>query len=253
MKRLAMLLSAVVVFALGAWTPIPAVAQDFTACNGVWVVVDYGSLGGGVSTKCATSYSTGTAALRATFGAKVDGGMITAIAGKPGKKADIYKDYWSYWHASRRSDGSYSGWSYSNLGANAYHPTKGAAEGWHYVSISGSASGPGTKPPTNPVAVAKPKPRATTKAPTASASATASATAQPSVSKAPTTKAATPVATPVAAASTPSSPSPTPSAAAPAEPGEDPGSPVALIATAATLGVGGLGAGAWWLRKGRKR
>lgn len=248
MKRLWVLLSAVVVFALGAWTPIPAVAKDFTACNGVWVVVDFGSLGGGVSTKCATSYSTGTAALRATFGAKAAGGMITAIAGKP-SKPDIYKDYWSYWHASRRSDGSYSGWSYSNLGADSYHPAKGAAEGWHYVSISGSAVGPGTKPPTNPVAAAKPKPRPST--------ATTTASAQPSVRKTPAAKASAPTATPASSASTPSSPSPTPTptptAAAPEEPGDDPGSPVALIATAATIGVGGLGAGAWWLRKGRKR
>lgn len=244
MKRLWVLLSAVVVFALGAWTPIPAVAKDFTACNGVWVVVDFGSLGGGVSTKCATSYSTGMAALRDTFGAKAAGGMVTAIAGKP-RRADIYKDYWSYWHASRRSDGSYSGWSYSNLGASSYSPTKGAAEGWHYVSISGSASGPGAKPPTNPVVVTKPKPRPKTT--------TASASAQPSVSKTPTAKASAPAATPASSASTPPSPSPTPTAAAPAEPGDDPGSPMALIATAATIGVGGLGAGAWWLTKGRKR
>lgn len=251
MKRLWVLLSAVVVFALGAWTPIPAVAKDFTACNGVWVVVDFGSLGGGVSTKCATSYSTGTAALRATFGAKAAGGMITAIAGKP-SKPDIYKDYWSYWHASRRSDGSYSGWSYSNLGADSYHPAKGAAEGWHYVSISGSAVGPGTKPPTNPVAAAKPKPRPSTATTTAT---TTTASAQPSVRKTPAAKASAPAATPASSASTPSSPSPTPTptAAAPEEPGDDPGSPVALIATAATIGVGGLGAGAWWLRKGRKR
>lgn len=245
MRRLWFALLAVVVFGLGAWAPVPAVAKDFTACNGVWVVVDFGSLGGGVSTRCATSFSSGTSALQSTFGARSSGGMITVIAGKPGKP-DVYKNYWSYWHATRRSDGSYSGWSYSNLGANSYHPTKGAAEGWHYVSVSGSASAPGAKPPNNPVAVAKPKPKATTTKPT-----TATTSVPAKTTKATATKA--PSASPTPSPTTPT-PTPTPSASPVLiDDGTDPGSPTALIITAATVGLGGLGAGAWWLRKGRRR
>lgn len=246
MRRLWFALLAVVVFGLGAWAPVPAVAKDFARCNGVWVVVDFGSLGGGVSTRCATSFSSGTAALQSTFGARSRGGMVTAIAGKPGKP-DVYKNYWSYWHATRRSDGSYSGWSYSNLGANSYHPTKGAAEGWHYVSLSGAASAPGAKPPNNPVAIAKPKPTATTTKPkTTPTSATATTTK-------PTTKGHSASPTPSPTEPTASA-TPTPSASpAPVDDGTDPGSPTGLIVTAATVGLGGLGAAVWWLRKGRKR
>lgn len=248
MRRLWFALLAVMVFGLGAWTPVPATAKDFTACNGVWVVVDFGSLGGGVSTRCATSFSSGSTALQSTFGARSGGGMITAIAGKPGKP-DVYKNYWSYWHATRRSDGSYSGWSYSNLGASSYHPTKGAAEGWHYVSTSGSASAPGAKPPNNPVAAPKPKPKPTTTKPTTAKTSTpATATTKPIAAKSP---AASPTPSPTSPTPTPT---PTPSASpAPADDGTDPGSPTALIITAATVGLGGLGAGAWWLTRGRKR
>lgn len=253
MKRLWMALLAVVVFGLGSWAPVAATAKDYTACNGVWVVVDFGSLGGGVSTRCATDYATGSAALRATLGAKFNNGMVTAIAGKP-SKPDIFKDYWSYWHASRLANGSYSSWSYSNLGANSYHPTKGNAEGWHYISISESASGPHAKPPANPAAVAKPKPPATS----STAGASKAKSSKPSASTSAASKPAAPAsATPrTATTATSLSPSPTPTpspTATPAPTGDDPGDPVALIATAATIGVGGLGAAAWWLMKGRKR
>jgi len=245
MRRLWFALLAVVVFGLGAWAPVPAAAKDFTACNGVWVVVDFGSLGGGVSTRCATSFGSGSSALQSTFGARSTGGMITVIAEKPGKP-DVYKNYWSYWHATRRSDGSYSGWSYSNLGANSYHPTKGAAEGWHYVSVSGSASAPGAKPPNNPVAIAKPKPKATTTKPTAATTSVPAKTTKATATKAPSTS-------PTPSPTTPT-PTPTPSASPVLiDDGTDPGSPTALIITAATVGLGGLGAGAWWLRKGRRR
>lgn len=254
MKRLWLALVAVVVFGLGSWAPIPATAKDYTACNGVWVVVDFGSLGGGVSTRCATDYSNGSAVLRNTFGAKFNNGMVTAISGKPGKP-DIYKNYWSYWHASRLANGSYSGWSYSTLGAGSYHPTKGNAEGWHYISISETkASAPHAKPPVNPVAVAKPKAPATVRASAASKAASSKPTASTSAASKPTTTASATTKTATTSASRDPSSTPTPSlAVTPAPEGDDPGTPVALIATAATLGVGGLGASAWWLLKGRKR
>ncbi len=230
---------AVAVLTLG-WAGAAAPAQaetTYAACDGVWVVVDYGSLGGGTTTKCATSYATGTAALKATFGASLENGMVVKVAGKP-SKPDVYKHYWSYWQATRKADGSYSGWSYANLGPSAYHPKKGNAEGWHYVSISGSASAPGAKPPVNPVA--KPKP--------SSAKPTASTTAKPSASPNKTPSGtATPIVTPTPAETV------TPPASSVEPPPTDAGSALPLIVTATVIAAGGAGAGAWWLWKGRTR
>lgn len=229
---------AVAVLTLG-WAGAAAPAQaetTYAVCDGVWVVVDYGSLGGGTTTKCATSYASGTAALKATFGASLENGMVVKVAGKPSKH-DVYKNYWSYWQATRKADGSYSGWSYANLGPSAYHPKKGNAEGWHYVSISGSASAPGAKPPVNPVAKPKPssaKPTASTTKPSASPNKTPSSTATPTV-------------TPTPAETV------TPTASSGEPPPTDAGSALPLIVTATVIAAGGAGAGAWWLWKGRTR
>jgi hypothetical protein len=242
-KRLVLTLAASVL-ALGAQAAPLAQAQDFTACNGVWVVVDYGSLGGGVDTGCASSFGTGTAALRsAEFSPTLDNGMITALSGQP-SKPDVQKAYWSYWQATRSSDGSYSGWKYSTVGANAAHPVKGNAEGWHYIALSDSASGPTVKPPINPAAAATASahPTASTKATTKpSVSASAKATASPSAS-----------ATPTAATATPTTSQTMPVNTEPTAPA-DPGSPLPLIITVVVLVAGGAGAGAWWLWRGRRR
>ena len=141
--------------AAGAASPsAPAVAAapvlpQAASCSGVWVVVDFGSLGGGISARCATSHSTGTAALRnAGFSPTITDGFVYKINGKPGKP-DIYKAYWSYWHATRKADGSYNSWTYSNLGANSYKPTAGNAEGWRYQSLSDGKVPPGAAPPSS--------------------------------------------------------------------------------------------------------
>lgn len=177
------LLGALTVLGLGTVpahaAPVPAAAT----CAGVWVVVDYGSLGG-TSTSCATSFSTGTAALRgAGFSPTLDNGMITKINGVPAT-VNMQDHYWSYWHASLQADGSYSGWTYSSLGANAYHPTAGSADGWRYQALADGYVSPGVAPPkkmatTAPAttAPAQPTTKATTKAATSGAVATTGAPA----------------------------------------------------------------------------
>jgi hypothetical protein len=267
-KRLLLSLAATVLTLSWVGAAPLAQATSYTACDGVWVVVDYGSLGGGVKTSCATSFSTGTAALRsAGFDPTLSDGFVAKISGRP-SKPDPQKDYWSYWHATRKSDGSYGNWSYSTAGSNAFHPAKGNAEGWHYVSLSETASGPDATPANNPAASVTATPTATK---TATAKATKKATA---TTKATTTTSATTKVSASASTSTTSSPvqataSATPSATASQTPsvtvsdvaadapsattdGEPtPGSPVGTIAAgvAVIAAVGGLGS--WWLTKGR--
>lgn len=141
-------LVATVVTAAGAITAAPqaAAATPVTSCSGVWMVVDFGTLGGGTQTRCATKYGTGTAALRsAGFTVTKDGGMITKLNKKPATVSS--KGYWSYWHATKKSDGTFAAWSYSTKGADGYQPAKGSAEGWRYLSLSGARKTPSVKPP----------------------------------------------------------------------------------------------------------
>lgn len=245
-----------------------AFATTYSACDGVWVVVDYGSLGGGVSTKCAATFSTGTGALRgAGFTPTLSNGFLEKINGKPASPNRM-TNYWSYWHATRNSDGSYGSWQYSNSGANSYYPTKGNAEGWHYVSASGTANPPGATPPNNPVAgaaaPAPAKPPAPAKAPASTApkagaasdpAAPASSASRTASAKASTDPAAPNSATPPTTSTdaSPASSEAAPSAPTAAPPTSDPGSPVPVVATGAAVLLAGAGAGGWWWWKGRQR
>ena len=193
---------ALTVISVGAGAPTvvaatPAAAQvqpgsvtlpRAASCSGVWVVVDFGSLGGGIQNKCATGYDTGLAALRsAGFSPTVDEGFVYKISGKPGK-ADINKAYWSYWHAAADGNGGYSAWSYSNLGAGSYHPKQGDAEGWRYVLLSDPRTPPQADPPKNTNTSPTPKPTKTSARPTPKPSRTTSKpTRSATPSKKPTT------------------------------------------------------------------
>lgn len=248
MIKRALLALAASALTLGWVGAVPSAhAATFTACDGVWVMLDYGSLGGGVKTSCATSFSTGTAALRsAGFAPTLDDGFVTQITSQPAKP-NIQKAYWSYWHAERKSDGSYGTWSYSTAGSNAYHPNKGNAEGWHYINLSDTASGPSTAPPKNPAAA----PATTRPTPRPSAS---KSTAQPHPSPSKATASSTkpsPQASAIPAASAVPSPQATATPAASSGTGTS-GSPLPLIITVTVIVAGGAGAGAWWLWKGRK-
>jgi len=124
----------------------PRPSQD-TSCTGVWVVVDPDALGGSVAIRCATAFDTGSQALRsAGFRIAESSGMICTIDDKPDPCRVTTTAYWSYWHATRKPDGSYGEWIYSQLGADAFSPTRGDAEGWAF----GAGGPPETKPSTGP-------------------------------------------------------------------------------------------------------
>jgi hypothetical protein len=263
-----LLLTVLTLVGVGA---VPQADAATSTCNGVWVVVDYGSLGG-TSTKCATSYGTGTAALRsAGFDPTLDNGMIVKITGKP-SSPDLNKAYWSYWHATLKSDGSYSGWSYSNLGGNSYHPTKGNAEGWRYQSLSDGKVPPGVAPPKGEVPKPTPTPTKTTTKPTPTAKPSATTKPTPSAStstpsgSATTTAAtrnATPTVSPTQEQATPTpTVSPTGSQSVEAselgqqagsEPPAPSGSPVGALVAGGLVVAGAAGIGGWWWLRGRKR
>ncbi|CAL9485032.1 hypothetical protein SUDANB95_03097 [Actinosynnema sp. ALI-1.44] len=127
---------------LGA--PVPASAAG---CSGVTVVVDFGSLGGGVRTGCAPGDpASGLAALGgAGFAfdlASRQPGFVCRINGAPASdpcvNAAPNTAYWSYWHGT--PGGS---WSYSSAGASGYDPKPGSVEGWAF----GAGGQPGIAAP----------------------------------------------------------------------------------------------------------
>ena len=179
------------------------------------MVVDLGSLGG-VSTGCADEHSTGLVALKAAgFSPTADDGFVKRIAGKP-SKPDINKAYWSYWRATKLSDGRYSAWSYATLGPAGYRPKPGDSEGWHYVLLSDPRTPPRVAP-----SGADPRSGAASAQPTANAS-------------------------------PPSTPSPSSSAES-AEPAGSSGSPVGAIVVAAILVAAAGGLAGRRILKGRRR
>ncbi|MCW3156905.1 hypothetical protein [Micropruina sonneratiae] len=262
---------------VAAVTGLPRAAS----CSGVWVVVDYGSLGGGVARRCAVSYTTGLTALRsAGFEPTTDEGFVYTISGKP-SKANINNAYWSYWHAAADGNGGYNAWTYSTLGATSYTPKQGDAEGWRYVLISDPKTPPQASPPSNTEETPTPKPTKTTKttktskpgrtsakpSTTSSASTRASASAKAtktSSSKATRSATATASATATDTASPQTSTSPEATRAtagsdatvaqeqAGTADGSSPGSPVGVIVTGVTVVAAAGGLGGWWLLKGRK-
>jgi hypothetical protein len=135
----------------------PAPAAEAAACSGtsgVTVVVDYGSLGGGVRVSCAAGDPTsGLAALSGagfsySFVPRLRG-LVCQINAQPdpcnGAPANAY---WSYWHAERGDS-----WSYSTSGAGSYNPRAGTVEGWAF----GAGARPGIAPPA-PAAAPPPAP-----------------------------------------------------------------------------------------------
>jgi hypothetical protein len=161
-----------------------AAPAQASSCAGVWVVVDDGALGG-TSTVCAGSYSTGMTALRSVSTVVLDAGMVVKIDNIP-SVANIQQNYWSYWHATRQADGSYSAWSYSSVGPSSYHPTPGEAEGWRYAPVGGGYVAPGVAPPHQTATTQAPgtTAAATTKRPTTAATKAATTAAGPTTTPA---------------------------------------------------------------------
>ncbi|WP_412540640.1 hypothetical protein R8Z50_33380 [Longispora sp. K20-0274] len=117
------------------------------ACAGVSVVVDFGSLGGGVQTRCAGGDpGTGLQALEsAGFGYTFvprQPGLVCQLNSRPDPCNGAPKDaYWAYFHAP--AGGS---WTYSDEGAGSYDPAPGSVEGWAF----GAGRQPGIAPPAAP-------------------------------------------------------------------------------------------------------
>jgi hypothetical protein len=149
------------VLAAGLVVGGPAPAADAAACSGstgVTVVVDFGSLGGGVQVGCAGGNpGSGLAALSGaghgyTFVPRQPG-LVCQIDSRPSPcNGAPTTAYWAYWHASRGGS-----WSYSTLGAGGYDPAPGTVEGWAF----GAGRRPGIAPPAAP-APPRPAPKPTT-------------------------------------------------------------------------------------------
>ncbi|WP_433616878.1 hypothetical protein ACQP2P_16110 [Dactylosporangium sp. CA-139114] len=121
--------------------PLAAHAAACAPSTGVTVVVDFGSLGGGVVTSCfAGDPATGLASLTGS-GFTVTGtqrwglAFVCRINGQPTAATEPCVNtppasaYWSYWHATPGG-----AWTYSSLGASSYNPAIGTVEGWRFGS-----------------------------------------------------------------------------------------------------------------------
>ncbi len=154
---------------------VPLPASHSGSCttadsNAVTVVIDFGGLGGGVRTYCATGLArgaTGADALRAAgisyVGTSEDGrGLICRLLGRPSSGETIklngssYKEncvntpptgaHWSYWSA--HPGGS---WSYNSSGVRSHRVILGGYEGWSF------SLGKNRAPGASPAAYAAPK------------------------------------------------------------------------------------------------
>lgn len=181
-----------------------APAEAAGDCDGVWVVV------GGQGTKCATAYGTGKEALRSAGFTVRDKtpGFLCQINGSPSTCTITEDQHWAYYQASRKADGTWGPWRYSQLGYTSTSPKKGDAEGWVF-----GAGIYGPKPPPPPAA---PKPAPTSSAPKPAP--TSKAPAPTSKAPAPTSKAPAPTSkapAPTGKAAAPTSKAPAPTKAAP--------------------------------------
>lgn len=118
---------------------VAAAAGACAGSEGVTVVVDFGTLGGGTQTRCAPEpVSSGFDALtRAGFtyaGTARYPGLLCRIDGKPSPAQDACQNapspkyYWAYWTASAPG----GSWTYSDMGAGNRDPAPGSVEGWAF-------------------------------------------------------------------------------------------------------------------------
>jgi len=123
--------------------------------QGVTVVVDFGTLGGGVQVRCVTEpVSSGFDALtKAGFaytGTQRFPGLLCRIDDKPADdpcvNAPPANRYWAYWIASEPG----GTWTYSDTGAGTRTPPPGSVEGWAFSDgcVRTPGSGPCPSPPT---------------------------------------------------------------------------------------------------------
>lgn len=282
MQRLVRVLGALVLAVAGAaFVPAPAMAA-YCSNNGVHVLVDFGSLGGGLQTGCArtTSRITGdqafaVAGFSLSFVSKFPG-AVCRVEGKPEseKCAEMppRNAYWALFVA--RSGGK---WAYSqaSVGSTRLVPGDSVAFAWQSTSSTrapGTGAGPAqttpkpspsvTTPKTKtgsvaPVKKSAPRPRgAMSAAPTASATTAAQKEAQgkapkkaqektPKKQASPSPRSATTSSAVGEAAAAPEGPID----ASPREPGND-GVP-GWVPAGVVVGLSGAAAGAFALRRKR--
>lgn len=110
-----------------------------TGNDGVTVVVDFGTLGGGMQTRCAPEpVGSGFEALtKAGFtyeGTTRFPGLLCRIDGKPSPQQDACYNappprfYWAYWTAPAAG----GAWTYSDAGAGNREPPPGSVDGWAF-------------------------------------------------------------------------------------------------------------------------
>lgn len=144
--------------------------------SGVTVVVDFGTTGGGVQTRCAREpVSSGFEALKkAGFtyaGTARFPGLLCRIDGKPSPEQDACDNapsstfYWAYWTAPAPG----GSWTYSDMGAGNRDPAPGSVEGWAFSD--GCKRSPSSPPcPTKAPATTTTAAPATTRPPSATGS-----------------------------------------------------------------------------------
>lgn len=246
MKRLLIALALVAGSAFAPGAAMPASAGVIGgACptrQGVTVVVNFGSLGGGTVVRCDTAATSSTSGLTSmnrvgftTVGTSHDGpGFVCRINGKPGDPPEDCVNtppstaYWSYWQATNGES-----WVYSSLGAASSHVHLGGFEGWSF--------GNGSARPTSGSPIRPPEP--TIKLGPAASTTThrSSSSSKSSTSKTTATKGSpTSTATSTSATATPLASSTSADSAGGALPGDPPApgrSPWPFVVGAAAIGA----------------
>jgi hypothetical protein len=158
--------------------PPPALAAACSASTGVTVVVDYGSLGGGVGQSCV-----GTGLASEQFPAagypldyvQGEAGFVCRVKGAPADdpctETSSERAFWSLW----TTDGKSGRWSFASRGVTQLRVSEGGAVAFSWDDVAGyrppSAAAPVTAPAPTPTApaTASPSPKPTkqpTKQPT---------------------------------------------------------------------------------------
>ncbi len=140
----------------------PAHSAPCSGENGVSVVVDFNSLGGGVQQVCvAGGGGDAASSLFPAAGyplnyASRQPGFVCRVSGKPTTDPCVNTApagaFWGLWW----SDGDASSWTYSSLGAGALNVPDGGMVAFSYDDVSGTA--PPSASPTHPAAPSSPPP-----------------------------------------------------------------------------------------------
>ncbi|GAB3070417.1 hypothetical protein [Nocardioides zeae] len=127
---------------LGGVTAAPAAAAGCTGAGGVTVVVDRGSLGGGVTESCVSSGGKARTLFNSAGYSQRDDprqpGFVCYVDELPGKdcgKNTSEGRYWGLWW----SDGTSSGWKYATLGVDSLQVPDGGYVAWAWQDGSTSA------------------------------------------------------------------------------------------------------------------